>query len=74
MIHSEDFNSNKIQFRVDYINNYYKDDEYHYLLIIFHYKNMNSDNMENQRIYSIPNIYDNIINIIDNLEDPIIKL
>ena len=75
LIRFEDFNSNKIQFTSDYINNHCKDDGYHYILIIYLHRNMNSDNKKKQRIYSIPNIYNNINQLfIDNLEGPELTL
>ena len=75
LIKFEDYNSNKIQFTADYINNYCKDDEYHYIFIIYLHRNMDADNLENQIIYSIPNIYNNINQIfIDNLAGPEITL
>jgi len=75
LIRFEDFNTNKMQFTADYINNYCKDDEYHYILIVYLHRNMDKDNKEKQRIYSIPNIYNNINQLfIDNLEGPEITL
>ena len=74
LIKFEDFNSDKLQFTSDYIINYCKD-EYHYILIIYLHRYMNSDDKQQQRIYSIPNIYDNINQLfIDNLEAPEITL
>ena len=64
----DDYNSNKIQFTSDYIINYLKDD-YHYIFIIYIHR------YSAQRIYSIPNIYENINQLfIDNLEGPEITL
>ena len=75
LIRFEDFNSNKIQFTSDYINNHCKDDGYHYILIIYLHRNMDSDNKKKQRIYSIPNIYNNINQLfLDNLEGPELTL
>ena len=73
IIHFEQFNSNKIQFISDYINNYYKDDEYNYIFLIhiqrsFYFENKESD-PNKERIYSIPNINNNINQLfIDNLQ------
>ena len=75
LIKFEDYNSNKIQYTSDYINNYCKDDEYHYIFVIYLHRNMNSDNKIKQRIFSIPNIYNNINQLfIDNLAAPEITL
>ena len=75
LIKFEDYNSNKIQFTSDYITYYCKNDGYHYILIIYLRRNMNSDNMQEQRIYSIPNIYNDINQLfIDNLAAPEITL
>ena len=75
LIKFEDYNSNKIQFAADYINIYCKNDEYHYIFIIYLHRNMDSDDLENQNIYSIPNIYNNINQLfIDNLAGPEITL
>ena len=69
LIRFEDLNSNKIQFTADFINNYCKEDEYHYIFIIYIKRHFNSEKDEIQRIYSIPNIYNNINQLfIDNLE------
>ena len=74
LIQFEDYNSNKIQFTSDYIINYLND-EYHYIFIIYIHRNMHSDSEREQRIYSIPNIYENINQLfIDNLEGPEITL
>ena len=74
LIQFEDNNSKKIQFTSDYIINYLEDD-YHYIFIIYIHRNMNSDSERVQRIYSIPNIYENINQLfIDNLEGPEISL
>ena len=75
LIHFDYNNYNKMQFVADFINNYYKEDEYHYIFIIYLKRNFNRDKKENQRIYSIPNIYDNINQLfIDNLEGREINL
>ena len=75
LIRFEDFNSKKIQYIADYILNVCKKDDYHYILIIYIHRNFNSDNKLEQKIYSIPNIYDNINQLfIDNLEGPEITL
>lgn len=75
LIRFEDFNSNKIQYISDYIRGYCKNDKYHYILIIYLHRNMNSNNKQNQRIYSIPNIYNDINQIfINNLEGPELTL
>ena len=75
LIRFEDFNSDKLQFTADYINSYCKNDDYHYILIIYLHRYMDSDNKQKQRIFSIPNIYDNINQLfIDNLEGPEITL
>ena len=75
LIRFEDFNSNKIQFTADFINNYCKEDKYHYIFIIYIKRHFNSEKDEIQRIYSIPNIYDNINQLfIDNLEGAKISL
>ena len=73
LIRFEDYNSNKLQYIANYINNYYKDDEYHYIFIIFLKRNFQTDTK--QEIYYIPNIYNNINQLfIDNLEGPDITL
>ena len=73
LIRFEDYNSNKIQFTADYINNYCKEDEYHYIFIIYLHRDFSSE--KKQRIHSIPNIYNNINQLfIDNLEGPDITL
>ena len=75
LIRFEDLNSNKIQFTADFINNYCKEDEYHYIFIIYIKRHFNSEKDEIQRIYSIPNIYNNINQLfIDNLEGSEITL
>ena len=73
LIRFEDFNSNKIQFTADYITNYCKNDDYHYIFIIFIHRTFSSE--KEQRIYWIPNIYNNINQLfIDNLKGPEITL
>ena len=73
LIRFEDYNSNKIQFIADYINNYCKEDEYHYIFIIYLHRDFSLE--KKQRIYSIPNIYNNINQLfIDNLDGPNISL
>ena len=73
LIRFEDFNSNKIQFTADYITNYCKNDDYHYIFIIYIHRTFISE--KEQRIYWIPNIYDNINQLfIDNLKGPEITL
>ena len=75
LIRFEDFNSDKLQFTADYINSYCINDDYHYILIIYLHRYMDSDNKQKQRIFSIPNIYNNINQLfIDNLECPEITL
>jgi len=75
LIRFEDFNSKKIQFTADYIKNYLKKDNLHYIFIIYLNRNFNPEEKESQIINSIPNIYDDINQLfIDNLEGPDIKL
>ena len=75
LIQFEDYNSNKIQFISDYIINYLKNDEYHYIFVIYIHRNRHSDPEREQRIFSISNIYENINQLfIDNLEGPEITL
>ena len=76
VIRFEDFNSNKIKFVADYIKTYCKDDDYHYIFIIYLHRDFDADNNDSQIIiYSIPNIYENINQLfIDNLDAPEIKL
>ena len=76
VIRFEDFNSNKIKFIADYIDSYYKDDDYHYIFIIYLHRDFDADKSDSQIIiYSIPNIYDNINQLfIDNLDAPKITL
>ena len=70
LIHFEQSDSNKIQFVTDFINNYYRVDEYNYIFII-HIKR----NYERESLYSIPNIYKNINQLfIDNLQGPDISI
>ena len=73
LIRFEDLNSDKLQYIADYIESYCNDD-YHYLLIIYLHRKMDSDKKK-QRIYSIPNIYNDINQLfIDNLDGPEITL
>ena len=76
IIRFQDFNSNKVQFIADYINSYCKNDDYHYIFIIYLHRDMKSDKEESQTIiHSIPNIYNNINQLfIDNLMAPDITL
>ena len=75
LIKFESYNSNKMQFTSDYIINYLKEDEYHYIFIIYIYRNINSETKIVQKIYPIINIYENINQLfIDNLEGPEITL
>ena len=74
LIHFEQYNSNKIQYISDYINNYCKKDDYNYIFIIhiqrIFFSSFNLEQNE-ETIYSIPNIYDNINQLfIDNLNGP----
>ena len=55
LIRFEDYNSNKMQFIADYINTYCKEDEYHYIFIIYLHRDFSL--LKKQRIHSIPNIY-----------------
>ena len=67
-IHFEQYNSDKIQFISSYINNYCKDDCYNYIFII-HIQRSFENEKKKEKIYSIPNIYDNINQLfIDNLQ------
>ena len=75
LIRFEYYNSNKMQFVADFIKCYCKEDDYHYIFIVYLNRNFNFDTIERQRIYSIPNIDDKINQLfIDNLEGPEIKL
>ena len=76
LINFEQYNSNKIQFISDYINNYCKDDDYNYIFIIHIQRSFNIENKDKkERIYSIPNIYKNINQLfIDNLQGSNISL
>ena len=75
LIRFEDSESDKLQFTSDYINNYCIDEKYHYILIIHIQRNMNSENKQKRRIYTVPNIYNNINQLfIDNLDGPNITL
>ena len=76
-INFEQYNSNKIQFISDYINNYCKDDNYNYIFIIHIQRSFKIENKtkKEKTIYSIPNIYKNINQIfIDNLQGSDISL
>ena len=74
LIHFEQSDSNKIQFITDFINNYYRVDEYNYIFII-HIKRNFYKEYERESLYSIPNIYKNINQLfIDNLQGPDISL
>ena len=73
IIHFEQFNSNKIQFISDYIINYYKNDEYYYIFLIHITRRFFSESQgKEERIYSIPNINNDINQLfIDNLNGPL---
>ncbi len=76
-INFEQYNSNKIQFISDYINNYCKDDNYNYIFIIHIQRSFKIENKtkKEKTIYSIPNIYKNINQLfIDNLQGSDISL
>ena len=74
LIHFEQSDSNKIQFITDFINNYYRVDEYNYIFII-HVKRNFYKEYEKESLCSIPNIYKNINQLfIDNLQGPDISL
>ena len=71
IINFEQSNSDKIQFVSDYIMNYYKEDNYNYIFIIHIKRRFFNDKQSYQRIYSIPNINEEINQIfIDNLNGP----
>ena len=75
LIHFEDIDSDKLQFVVDFINYYCRNDKYHYILVIYINRNFNLNKNKGQIIYSIPNIYNNINQLfIDNLDGPEITL
>ena len=77
LINFEQYNSNKIQFISDYINNYCKDDNYNYIFIIHIQRSFKIENKtkKEKTIYSIPNIYKNINQLfIDNLQGSDISL
>ena len=77
LINFEQYNSNKIQFISDYINNYCKDDGYNYIFIIHIQRSFNIEkkSKKEKAIYSIPNIYENINQLfIDNLQGSDISL
>ena len=74
LINFEQYNSNKIQFISDYINNYCQYDDYNYIFIIHIQRNFNTKSKE-EKIYSILNIYKNINQLfIDNLNGSNISL
>ena len=58
LINFEQYNSNKIQFISDYINNYCKDDDYNYIFIIHIQRSFKIEKKtkKEKTIYSIPNI------------------
>ena len=73
IIHFEHANSNKIQFISNFILKNYKEDKYHYLLIIHIKRNFNINT--NESIYSMPDINPNINQIfLDNLNSKSIRL
>jgi hypothetical protein len=77
LINFEQYNSNKIQFISDYINNYCKDDDYNYIFIIHIQRSFKIEKKieKENTIYSIPNIYKNINQLfIDNLQGSDISL
>ena len=77
LINFEQYNSNKIQFISDYINNYYKDNNYNYIFIIHIHRSFKIEKKtkKEKTIYSIPNIYRNINQLfIDNLQGSDISL
>ena len=59
LINFDQYNSNKIQFVSDYINNYCKDDDYNYIFIIHIRRSFNIEKKTNKEkaIFSIPNIF-----------------
>ena len=65
-IHFEKSNSKKIKYISNLVMNSYKDDKYHYIFII--HINRNFKKQKNEKIYSLPDIYDDINQLfIDNL-------
>ena len=65
-IHFEKSNSKKIKYISNLVLNNYKDDNYHYIFIV--HINRNFKKQKNEKIYSLPDIYDNINQLfIDNL-------
>ena len=74
LIHFEQINSNKIQFISNFINkNFKENDNYRYIFIIHIKRNFDLEN--NERIYSIPNIDQDINQLfIDNLNGKEMKL
>ena len=77
LINFEQYNSNKIQFINDYIDNYCNKDNYNYIFIIHVQRSFKIENKtkKEKTIYSIPNIYNNINQLfIDNLQGSDISL
>ena len=65
-IHFEKSNSQKIKYISNLVLNTYKDDKYHYVFIV--HINRNFKKQKNEKIYSLPDIYDDINQLfIDNL-------
>jgi len=65
-IHFEKSNSKKIKYISNLVLNNYKDDKYHYIFIV--HINRNFKKQKNEKIYSLPDIYDDINQLfIDNL-------
>ena len=74
LIHFEQINSNKIQFISNFINKNFKEKDNYRFIFIIHIKR-NFDLKNNERIYSIPNINQDINQLfIDNLNGKEIKL
>ena len=64
IIYLDNCDSDKMKFTANFINKYYKEDEYHYILILFINKHSYS------KFYSIPNFYNDINQLfIDHLEE-----
>ena len=73
LINFEQYNSDKIQFIADYINNECINDGYNYIFIIHIQRSF--DKNKKEIIYSLPNIYDNINQLfIDNLQGSTLTL
>ena len=71
IIDFEQYNSNKIQFVSDIIMNYYKNDGYKYIFLVHIRRRFIKDKENYNRIYTIPNINEDINQIfIDNLNGP----